>query len=142
MSHENGATGGVTGDSATAVGAWLAEMEACVQAVAYERGRALFAPDVVGLGSRGAMLVGLEALERDQWRHVWGVTRGFTFRRDDLVWGVSGGDDLIWLACPWDSVGFAADGSPVPRPGRMTAVLERRGGRWLAVHTHHSLAAG
>jgi ketosteroid isomerase-like protein len=38
------------------------------------------------------------------------------------------------------SQGQAADGSWRDRPGRMTVVLKRAGNRWLAVHTHHSLA--
>jgi ketosteroid isomerase-like protein len=31
------------------------------------------------------------------------------------------------------------DGRPITRPGRGTFVLERRGGKWLAVHSHFSL---
>ncbi len=119
------------------VRAWLAEMEACVRAEDYARCRSIFAPDVVAFGTRGARLVGLEALERDQWRRVWGTIRNFTFLTDRLAWGVSG--DLVWLACPWTSEGTGPDGAPYRRPGRMTAVLERRDGRWVAVHTHHSL---
>jgi ketosteroid isomerase-like protein len=123
--------------SETAVRAWLAEMEACVRAEDYARCRAIFAADVVAFGTRGARLVGLEALERDQWRRVWGTIRNFTFQTDQLAWGAAG--DLLWLACPWTSEGHGPDGATFSRPGRMTAVLERRGGRWVAVHTHHSL---
>ena len=117
--------------------AWLAEMETCVRSVDYARGRTIFAPDVVAFGTRGTRLDGLEATERDQWRRVWGTIRGFTFLVDHLVWGRSG--DLAWLACPWTSEGFGPDGAPFARPGRMTVVLERRDGRWLAVHSHFSL---
>lgn len=117
--------------------AWLAEMEACVRAVDYARCRAIFAPDAVGFGTRAAAAVGLDALERDQWRHVWGRIRGFTFRVAELHCGRHG--DGLWLACPWGSEGRGPDGAWRHRPGRITAVLERRDGRWLAVHTHHSL---
>ncbi len=119
------------------VRAWLSEMEACVRSEDYVQCRAIFAPDVVAFGTRGARLVGLDALERDQWRRVWGTIRDFTFLTDQLAWGAAG--ELIWLACPWTSAGVGPDGSPFARPGRMTAVLERRVGRWVAVHTHHSL---
>ena len=119
------------------VRAWLAEMEACVRAEDFARCRAIFAPEVVAFGSRGARLVGLDDLERNQWRRVWGAIRNFTFLTDQLAWGATG--DLVWLACPWISEGTGPDGSPFERPGRMTAVLERRDGRWVAVHTHHSL---
>jgi ketosteroid isomerase-like protein len=117
---------------------WLTEMEACVRSVDFARCRAIFADDVVGLGTRAALVVGLDALERDQWRHIWGTIRGFTFLLDDLHGGGDG--EVVWLACPWTSEGQTADGTWNERRGRITAVLERRTGRWLAVHTHHSLA--
>jgi ketosteroid isomerase-like protein len=126
-------TGSVEGD----VLSWLREMEACVRAEDYARCRVIFAPEVVAFGSRGARLTGLEALERDQWRRVWGTIRDFTFLTERLAWGGSG--EMAWLACHWTSTGTGPDGLPVDRPGRMTAVLERREGRWVAVHTHHSL---
>lgn len=117
---------------------WLAEMEACVRAMDYERCRAIFAEDVVAFGTRAALVVGLEPLERDQWRHIWGTIRGFTFVVEELhCRGYE--EEGIWLACPWTSEGQGADGNWFERLGRMTAVLERRGDAWLAVHTHHSL---
>jgi ketosteroid isomerase-like protein len=116
---------------------WLTEMQACVRAVDFARCRAIFAPDVVGFGTKAAAAVGLDALERDQWRHVWGRIRAFTFVTAELHCARSG--DGLWLGCPWTSEGRAPDGEWRHRPGRITAVLERRNGRWLAVHTHHSL---
>jgi ketosteroid isomerase-like protein len=117
---------------------WITEMEACVRAVDYERCRAIFAEDVVAFGTRAALVVGLEPLEQDQWRHIWETIRGFTFLDDELHCR-GYGDEGIWLACSWTSEGQRADGEWFERMGRMTAVLERRGERWLAVHTHHSL---
>jgi len=131
----------MTGDldaGETIVQTWLAEMERCVRDVAFERCRAIFAPDVVAFGSLGERLVGLEHLERDQWRQVWPRIRDFTFDLDQLAWG--GGGSTLWLASPWISQGTSEDGSTFARPGRMTAVLERRDGSWVAVHTHHSRA--
>ena len=120
------------------VRAWLAEMQDCVQKVDFERCRAIFAPDVAAFGSLGERLVGLERLEADQWRRVWPRIVGFTFDLDHLDWG--GTDSVLWLACPWTSTGRRDDGTPFVRPGRITAVLEMRDKRWVAVHTHHSLA--
>ncbi|MEA2529505.1 MAG: hypothetical protein QOF01_1891 [Thermomicrobiales bacterium] len=118
--------------------AWLAEMEACIRSQDYARCRAIFADDVAAFGTRAALVVGLEALERDQWRHIWGTIRNFRFLTDDLHCR-GYGDEGIWVACPWQSEGPGLNGAWRERPGRMTAVLERRGERWLAVHTHHSL---
>jgi VCBS repeat-containing protein len=118
--------------------AWLDEMQACVRAVDYDRCRAIFADDVVGFGTRIDAAVGLDALERDQWRHVWGRIRNFTFLTEQLH-GAVYGEAGLWLACPWTSEGRGPDGAWRTRPGRITAVLECRDGRWLAVHTHHSV---
>lgn len=123
---------------ATAIAtAWLAEMEACVRDVDFERCRAIFAPDVIGFGTRAAAAIGLDALERDQWRHIWGRIRNFTFVIDELHCRLYG-DAGLWLACPWTSEGHTVDGELRPRPGRITAILEQHNGRWIAVHTHHS----
>jgi ketosteroid isomerase-like protein/GNAT superfamily N-acetyltransferase len=117
---------------------WLDEMESCVRAVDFGRCRAIFADDVVGFGTRTGMAVGLDTLEQDQWRHIWGRIRNFTFNRTQLHCAAYGGEGL-WLACPWTSESRGPDGEWRARPGRITAVLEKRNGRWLAVHTHHSV---
>ncbi|CAN5533704.1 hypothetical protein BH23CHL5_BH23CHL5_19750 [soil metagenome] len=117
---------------------WLAEMQSCVRAVDFERCRAIFAADVVAFGSKAGVVSGLDALEGDQWRHVWPTIHDFTFLIDQIRCG-SGGGNQIWMACPWTSERTNEHGRHVERAGRMTAVLERRGETWLAVHTHHSL---
>src|SRR5215210_5445910 len=122
----------------TVVASWLTEMQTCVRTQDYTRCRAIFAEDVVAFGTRAALVVGLDALERDQWRHIWGAIQGLTFLTDELhyrAYGVTG----LWLAWPWTSQGRGPDGEWQERLGRITAVLERRGREWLAVHTHHSL---
>ena len=118
--------------------AWLDEMQACVRAVDYARCRAIFADDVVGFGTRIDAAVGLDALEHEQWRHIWGRIRAFTFLTERLH-GAAYGDAGLWLACPWTSESRGVDGAWRARPGRITAVLECRNGLWLAVHTHHSV---
>lgn len=117
--------------------AWLAEMQDCVRAVDFARCRAIFAPDVVGFGTKAAAAIGLDALEHEQWRQIWGRIRGFTFIAAELHGTRSG--DLLWLGCPWTSEAPDVNGVWQTRPGRITAVLALRNGRWLAIHTHHSL---
>jgi ketosteroid isomerase-like protein len=120
-----------------AIREWLLELQACVRAVDYKRAQRIFAPDVVGFGTYASLVQGLGRLRDEQWANIWPTIRDFTFRLDALRWGADG--DLAWAACPWDSTGFRADGAPFPRPGRVTVVLVRREGAWLAVHTHFSL---
>ncbi len=117
---------------------WLAEMQSCVREVDFARCRAIFAADVVAFGSKAAVVIGLDALELDQWRHVWPNIHDFTFLIDQMQCGSAGGN-LIWIACPWTSNRTDEQGQRVARPGRMSAVLELRSEAWLAVHTHHSL---
>lgn len=117
---------------------WLAEMQACVRAVDFERCRSIFATDVVGFGTRAAAVIGLDNLEQDQWRHIWGRIRNFTFLLPELHCAKYG-DSGLWLACPWVSEAPTSEGEWRQRPGRITAILENRDERWLAVHTHHSL---
>ena len=116
---------------------WLEEFSAAVRAVDYDRGATMFAPEVIGFGTFAGMLVGRDNLIAGQWKNIWGVTRGFTFRLDDLHGGVDG--DLAWVAVPWDSQGRRASGERYDRPGRATFVLARREGGWLAIHSHLSL---
>lgn len=115
---------------------WLEEFSEAVRAVDYERGMTMFAPEVVGFGTYAAMRVGLEPLVEGQWKNIWGVIRGFTFRLDDLHGGISG--NQAWAAVPWDSQGRDDDGNWYDRPGRATFIFERRDGRWLAIHSHLS----
>ena len=130
---------GDAGPAYANIRAWLAEMQGCVRAVDYARARALFLPEVVGFGTYGGVLDGLDDLVAGQWRNVWPAIRDFTFRLDELRAGVAADGDLAWAACPWDSTGRREDGATFARPGRMTAILVRRDGRWRAAHTHFSL---
>ena len=116
---------------------WLRALQACVQAVDFAAGRTLFAEDIVAFGTVAPFVTGLDAVEREQWRHVWPVIRDFTIDVEGARGAVTG--DRAWVAAVWDSRGRRPDGSWFRRPGRCTIAFERRGGRWLATHTHFSL---
>jgi ketosteroid isomerase-like protein len=117
---------------------FLLEMQACVRSVDYERLRPLFADDVVAFGTFAAVVVGRDRLEHEQWRNVWPTIREFTFRLDDVH--CLGNEQALCVVVPWDSIGTSQDGQPFSRPGRATLVLAPRGQRWVAVHSHFSLA--
>ena len=116
---------------------WLDAFAAAVRDIDFEAGKKLFASDVVGFGTVGVQLCGLDTLVASQWKRVWGVTSGFCFDADAATIRVHG--DVAWLAVPWASRTGVADRGPLDRKGRATYILERRDGRWLAVHSHHSL---
>jgi ketosteroid isomerase-like protein len=120
--------------------AWLRALERSVRAVDFAAGRELFADDVVAFGTRADVVSGLDNLEHQQWRGVWPNIRDFTFVLEHLQAGRDG--DLAWGVVPFMSTGFHADGTPFSRPGRATIIAERRGGRWLAKHSHFSLHPG
>jgi ketosteroid isomerase-like protein len=118
--------------------AFLSEMQECVRGVDFERARPLFADDVVAFGTFAAVVEGRARLEHEQWRNVWPNIRDFTFRLDELH--ALGTGSWICVIVPWDSTGQRSDGEPFSRPGRATLVLSRRGNRWVATHSHFSLA--
>jgi ketosteroid isomerase-like protein len=127
------------GRSATEIArVWLTDMQACVRAVDYERAHALFADDVVAFGTFAAIVAGRERLEREQWRNIWPTIADFTFRLDELH--CLGTDQMLCVVVAWDSLGRRDNGETFDRPGRATLVLERHGERWVAVHSHFSLA--
>jgi ketosteroid isomerase-like protein len=118
--------------------AFLTEMQQCVRAVDYARARPLFAEDAVAFGTFAAVVEGRERLEHEQWRNVWPNIRDFTFRLDELH--CLGTEGWMCVVVPWDSIGQRADGESFSRSGRATLVLSRRGDRWVATHSHFSLA--
>jgi len=81
-------------------------------------------------------VAGLDNIVREQWQNVWPRIRDFHFEPGTSV-HVHG--DSGWIAGSWLTEVTGPDGRPVSRPGRGTFVLERRGGKWLAVHSHFSL---
>jgi len=123
---------------AAAAREWLAALQRCVRAVDYPGARHLFAPEVQGFGTHAAIVGGLEALEREQWRQIWPGIREFTFRLGEVR--CAGSEELLGVIVPWDSLGVNPDGSSFPRPGRATLILAWREGRWVAIHSHFSLA--
>jgi ketosteroid isomerase-like protein len=121
-----------------AVRQWLRTFEGHVRAADFEAARPMFASDVVAFGTRAEVATGRRRLERDQWRRVWPAIRGFRFRLGELR--CLGGPDAVCAIVPWGSRGVRADGTTFSRPGRATLFLVRTAGRWVAVHSHFSLA--
>jgi ketosteroid isomerase-like protein len=115
---------------------WLQRFEAVVRARDFAAGRTMFAEDAVAFGTWARAVSGLDNIEREQWHNVWPRIREFRFDPDTTV-RVTG--DSAWIAGGWQTEVTGPDGRPVTRPGRGTFVLERRGGKWLAVHSHFSL---
>jgi ketosteroid isomerase-like protein len=116
---------------------WLTTMQGFVRAIDYDGARGIFRDDVVGFGTYGGVLDGLDTLVAGQWSNVWPTIRDFTFRLDEVRAGREG--NLLWLACPWDSLGTRPGGKTFSRPGRMTTILIFADGQWRAAHTHFSL---
>ncbi len=116
---------------------WLEDFSAAVRNVDYPAGREMFAEDVLSFGTRNNILIGLEQLERWQWRRVWGGTREFRFDFDTLRCDIDG--DLAMVAATWTSEGKRTQDEWFQRSGRATFALRRVGGEWRAVHSHFSL---
>jgi ketosteroid isomerase-like protein len=135
----------MTGSRVTsALRAWFEEWAGYVRARDFESARVLFHPDVIGFGTYMRIVTGLDRLERDQWRNVWGTIEGFHFLVDELRCGESSDSLQSWAVVPWTSTGFHQDGAPFDRPGRATVIFvrDRPAEPWRAIHTHISLAPG
>lgn len=129
----------MTSASLTAIArSFLLDMQECVRSVDYERARPLFAEDVVAFGTFATVVTGRDRLEREQWSNTWPTIRDFTFRLDELH--CLGTVEALCVVVPWDSRGRRADGEWFSRPGRATLLLVPHGGRWVAAHSHFSLA--
>jgi len=115
---------------------WLRAFEAAVRARDFAAGRTMFADDAVAFGTWARAVAGLDNIVREQWQNVWPRIRDFHFEPGVHI-GADG--DTAWIAGGWLTEVTGADGRPFNRPGRGTFVLERRGGKWLAVHSHFSL---
>lgn len=115
---------------------WLREFEAAVRDCNFAAGRTMFAEDAVAFGTWARAVAGLDNIMREQWHNVWPRIRDFRFDADARV-RTSG--DSAWIAAGWQTQATGPDGRSFTRPGRGTFVLERRAGRWLAVHSHFSL---
>jgi ketosteroid isomerase-like protein len=120
--------------------AWFSTWDGYVRARDFASARALFDAAVSGFGTHAAIVFGQNALEAEQWSHVWPTIADFQFDVAKLHGAILG--DHAWAAVPWTSTGFHQDGAPFDRPGRATVIFRREGARWLGVHTHFSLSPG
>jgi ketosteroid isomerase-like protein len=130
----------MTQDAEQSIRDWFHVMERCFQSLDYATARKLMAEDVIAFSTRTSVMSGIDALVTEQWSVNWPALREFTFNFDQLRWGTSG--DLAWAVITSTSTGFHPDGTSFVRPGRTTVIFERRESRWLAIHTHYSLAPG
>jgi ketosteroid isomerase-like protein len=117
---------------------WLLRFSAAVREQEYAKGRELFALDVIAYGTFSVALEGLESLEANQWRHIWPATRNFSFDLDSVK--CKGNSEFIWIGATWHSQGCCASGDWFDRHGRASFVLEQRDGKWVAIHSHHSIS--
>ena len=122
-------------DSTREIMTWLETFEAACRTRDFDAARPMFAEDAVAFGTWARAVHGLASIEREQWRNVWPRIRDFRFEAPEM--GVRG--DMAWIAAAWTTEATGPDGRAFTRPGRGTFVLERRAGRWLAVHSHFSL---
>jgi ketosteroid isomerase-like protein len=115
---------------------WLDRFAAAVRAQDLDAGRALFAHEALGYGTRTAAADGLDALVAAQWAPVWAATSDFAFAPADLL-ALASPDQAV-VAARWSS----RSASGAARTGRATLVLVLgRGadGALACVHSHFSL---
>ncbi len=127
----------ITPDGEKAVYEFFSRMGRYCAARDFDSTEILFASDVVSFGTKASVVKSLSQLRSEQWEMIWPTIEGFEMQLDDLQ--CSAQSDLAWGMLPWTSLAKDKNNKVYHRPGRATAVLERRDGIWLCVHTHFSL---
>ncbi|MFJ6095879.1 hypothetical protein [Williamsia muralis] len=51
---------------------WFESWRQLIVDVDYDKARTMFAPDVVGFGTYMRLVRGIDELENEQWRSIWG----------------------------------------------------------------------
>jgi ketosteroid isomerase-like protein len=123
---------------------WFQRLTDHVQAVDYVGARPLFAEDLIAFGTFADFVTGRDAIEKQQWRNVWGTTDHFRCRLDGMR-TIIAADRLTAVGIVvFNSTGYNEEGAPYDRPGRATVVFGRAeiGADWVARHTHFSLCRG
>lgn len=126
---------------------WLDRFAACVREVDYRAAYPFWHPRILAFGTVQAVVEGIAPFRDRQWESVWPKTSDFRFRLDAARVLASPDGGLAVAVAPFDSTGYAEGGARFDRPGRTTLVLVPKPGggdgeRWLAVHSHMSLARG
>ena len=119
---------------------WFELMERFCAAADFDAAERIFARDAVSFGANMDIVCGRKRLRKSEWEGVWNNISGFKIDIDNIHAGGNGRS--AWGVATWTSIGFDYEHKPFYRPGRASVVLERRGGRWLAVHAHFSLYPG
>jgi ketosteroid isomerase-like protein len=123
---------------------WFQRLTDYVQSVDYVGARQLFAEDLIAFGTFADFVTGREAIEKQQWRNIWGAIHHFRCRLDGMHTIVSTDRLTAVGIIIFDSTGDNEDGAPYDRPGRATVVFGRAeiAADWVAQHTHFSLCRG
>ena len=125
---------------------WLDRFAACVREVDYRAAYPFWHPRILAFGTVQAVVEGLEPFRDRQWDSVWPRTSDFAFRLEAARVLASLDGSMAVAIVPFTSTGYAPDGTPFDRPGRTTLALTpnpgEAGERWVAIHSHMSLARG
>jgi hypothetical protein len=86
-------------------------------------------------------MMGLDALEREQWRKIWPTIRNFKFD-DPVIFSPEGASSFIIVLGTWRSEGKTMGHKWYDRRGRVTLALESKMGPLLCIHSHFSMEPG
>jgi len=122
---------------------WLSRFSATVREVDYRSAYPFWHPRIIAFGTVQPIVEGLEPFRDRQWESVWPKTSCFAFRLDVTRVLASADGNMAVAIAPFTSTGYAPDGKSFDRPGRTTLIfVAGEAERWVAVHSHMSLARG
>jgi ketosteroid isomerase-like protein len=103
----------------------------------YEDVRDLIPDDGVYYGSVVAIARGYEELYEKQFSKVWPNVDEFNIVPISI--SVHNSGSIAWAICLFESSSAGVDGKTMERNGCMTFIFERRGEKWIMIHSHDSL---
>ena len=123
---------------------WIEEFGGHVHRCEFEPAAQQFDDAIVSFSSRRDIVVGIDELAEEQWKHVWPSITGFRFESETMRTFLSPDGLQAAVAVTWSSTGYHEDGTTFDRPGRATIVLAREtvASSWRAIHAHFSLHRG
>ena len=103
----------------------------------YEGVRDLIPDDGAYYGSVVAIARGYEELYEKQFSKVSPNVDGFNIVPISI--SVHNSGSIAWAICLFESSSAGVDGKTMERNGCMTFIFERRGEKWIMIHSHDSL---
>lgn len=120
---------------------WLRDWEGLINSLDFARARSLFSENVVSFGTLTEILIGLDDLEKRQWRKIWPAISDFTFDEPRILISEEA-PQIVTVLALWRSRRKARHRGSYDRKGRATLILKAEKSGLQCIHSHLSMEPG